>query len=276
MTETFKLRISGRALAVKAIVQAVLASFAVWTIVVIAKESNGGLLESDSETLSAFKVGAVFLSCILLLPFFVEACAHVYLLGAAGEHRRLWLDSDTSKDHRNTSKEPSALPSLVFFKKRKNGALSIDWGPYEREAADQGASLPFNIFTNLLIVLLAPIYVNLFGIIVFFFNCCGCVDEDVQRGYTFATYCLFIRTFVLLPDMLLSVLLFPLSALVILSSQTAGEVLINIVAVQIFAQLDDILVKMVTRQDVSIAQTMLLYVDDEEVSQVSAPASSAV
>ncbi|GBG26920.1 Hypothetical Protein FCC1311_031432 [Hondaea fermentalgiana] len=63
----------------------------------------------------------------------------------------------------------------------------------------------------------------------------------------------------LLPDFCLTVALFPLSFLVVASSESPGDIIVNIVAVQVFAQLDDIIVRMLVQHNASVGQALDAY-----------------
>mmetsp|Transcript_15387 Transcript_15387/g.18658 ORF Transcript_15387/g.18658 Transcript_15387/m.18658 type:complete len:319 (-) Transcript_15387:334-1290(-) len=67
--------------------------------------------------------------------------------------------------------------------------------------------------------------------------------------------------FLLLPDITLTVILFPLSFLVVSTSESVAETFVNLVAVQIFAQLDDFLVKMIVLPRKSIGFNLEGYCD---------------
>mmetsp|Transcript_3215 Transcript_3215/g.3910 ORF Transcript_3215/g.3910 Transcript_3215/m.3910 type:complete len:216 (+) Transcript_3215:131-778(+) len=67
--------------------------------------------------------------------------------------------------------------------------------------------------------------------------------------------------FLLLPDIILNIMLFPLSFLVVYSSESVSETFVNLVAVQIFAQLDDMLVRMLVHPRKSVGMILDSYCD---------------
>lgn len=64
------------------------------------------------------------------------------------------------------------------------------------------------------------------------------------------------------PDIALTFLLFPVSYFVMISSDSPEDVLVNLVAVQIFAELDDIFVKMLFSPRSSAGERVLAYVNE--------------
>ena len=64
---------------------------------------------------------------------------------------------------------------------------------------------------------------------------------------------------VITPDFFLCVLFVPLSVLVINSSSSLTDILVNLVALQIFSQLDDVLVRMLLRPMKSIGTVLDSY-----------------
>lgn len=64
---------------------------------------------------------------------------------------------------------------------------------------------------------------------------------------------------VIIPEFLLSMLFIPLSVLVINSSTSLTDILVNLVALQIFSQLDDVVVRMLLRPMKSIGTVLDSY-----------------
>jgi len=64
------------------------------------------------------------------------------------------------------------------------------------------------------------------------------------------------KTLVTFVDLFLSFSLFPLAFYLLLQAKSVGDVLLNIVAIQIFAQLDDVFTRMVLRMDLQVLRAM--------------------
>lgn len=74
-------------------------------------------------------------------------------------------------------------------------------------------------------------------------------------------FSIFYYLFLLLPDIALTIALFPLSFYVISSTETISDSFVNLVAVQVFAQLDDVLVRLLVLPRKSLGDIIDNYCD---------------
>lgn len=200
-----------------------------WAIVLLLDEEEEPWgCSADSEKLCTFKKVAAGVSCLLLLPFWFESNYQGFKVALS------WIDDD----------------GLEFLSDDTQGLLARITGDH-----DDGG-LIFALF----VALFGPIF---FILLVLYLIIIDSGDLTPCEGILV----LFYYIFGIMPDWILAYALFPLSVLVILSSQTVGEVLINLVAMQIFAQLDDILVKMIVRPDLSNGQVLLSYVKSPKLEE---------